>query len=121
MADKGNGGSLAAGTVTTPSFRRSWTPEEVRALGTRTDIPTAGAVLGLNRAESYRMVARGDFPLPVVRLGRRSIVPVSALLALLRLDSPGPDDREQPPGHGSPGGDDQPGQLMALPRERSGG
>jgi hypothetical protein len=66
---------------------KTWTPEAVIALGVRTDVPTAGAILaGLNRDESYRAVKRGAFPVPVLKVGRRLVVPVQPILQLLGLD-----------------------------------
>jgi hypothetical protein len=64
-----------------------WTRKAVEALGAKTDVPTAGAILaGLGRDESYRAVKRGKFPVPVIRVGRRMIVPVQPILDLLGLD-----------------------------------
>jgi hypothetical protein len=64
-----------------------WTPEQVRALGVRTDVPTAGAILaGLCKDEAYRSVKRGDFPVPVLKIGRRLVVPTAPLLALLAIE-----------------------------------
>lgn len=66
-----------------------WSAEAVRALGVRTDVPTAGAIIaGLGRDESYRSVKRGTFPVPVIRVGRRMVVPVQPILELLGLDTP---------------------------------
>jgi hypothetical protein len=66
-----------------------WTREAVWALGVRTDVPTAGAILGgLGRDESYRAVKRGKFPVPVIKVGRRLVVPTQPILALLGLDIP---------------------------------
>jgi len=45
----------------------------------------AGQLLGISRAFAYELVARGD--LPVIRLGRRIVVPKVALLAMVNLDS----------------------------------
>ncbi len=74
-------------------MRRVWTPAEVIALGVRTDVPTAGEILaGLCRDESYRSVKRGDFPVPVLKVGRHLVVPVAPILELLKIK---PDD--QPP------------------------
>ena len=74
-----------------PSARRVWTPAEVIALGVRTDVPTAGEILaGLCRDEAYRSVKRGDFPVPVVKVGRRLVVPVAPILELLKIK---PDDQ----------------------------
>ena len=56
-------------------------------------MPTAGEILaGLCRDEAYRSVKRGDFPVPVVKVGRRLVVPVAPILELLGIK---PDD--QPP------------------------
>jgi len=80
-------GQAAAG----PSTRRVWTPAEVVALGVRTDVPTAGEILaGLCRDEAYRSVKRGDFPVPVLKVGRRLVVPVAPILELLGIK---PDDQ----------------------------
>ena len=77
--------------ATGPSARRGWTPAEVVALGVRTDVPTAGDILaGLCRDEAYRSVKRGDFPIPVVKVGRHLVVPVAPTLELLKIK---PDDQ----------------------------
>jgi excisionase family DNA binding protein len=47
----------------------------------------AAELLGISRAFAYELVARGE--LPVVRLGRRIVVPKAALLAMVGLDSVG--------------------------------
>ena len=74
-----------------PSARRVWTPAEVIALGVRTDVPTAGEILaGLCRDEAYRSVKRGDFPVPIVKVGRHLVVPVAPILELLKIK---PDDQ----------------------------
>lgn len=65
-----------------------WTRAEVEALGVRTDVPTAGAILAnLNPDAAYRMAKRGDFPVPVLQVGRRLVVPVQPILDLLGLDT----------------------------------
>jgi hypothetical protein len=65
-----------------------WTRAEVEALGVRTTVEVAGSILGgLSRTQSYMAVERGRFPVPVIRVGRRMIVPVQPILALLGLDS----------------------------------
>jgi hypothetical protein len=75
-------GQAAAG----PATRRVWTPAEVVALGVRTDVPTAGEILaGLCRDEAYRSVKRGDFPVPVLKVGRRLVVPMAPILELLGI------------------------------------
>lgn len=44
-------------------------------------VDEAATVLGLGRSSAYEAVRRGE--LPVVRIGRRLLVPVPRLLALL--------------------------------------
>jgi hypothetical protein len=66
--------------------RRTWTEADVLALGVRTDVPTAGEILaGLCRDEAYRMHQRGEFPVPVLKVGRRLVVPVAPILRLLDI------------------------------------
>jgi hypothetical protein len=71
------------------SDQRVWTFDDVRALGVRTSVPLAGQIIaGLCKDEAYRMVARGEFPVPVVRVGgNRLVVPVAPILELLRIKS----------------------------------
>jgi excisionase family DNA binding protein len=47
-------------------------------------VAEAGPLLGISRAFAYELVARGE--LPVIRLGRRRLVPKVALLAILKPD-----------------------------------
>jgi excisionase family DNA binding protein len=47
-------------------------------------VAEAGELLGISRAFAYELVARGE--LPVIRLGRRRLVPRRALLALIDPD-----------------------------------
>jgi hypothetical protein len=79
--------------------RPIWTPEAIRALGVRTDVPTAGAILaGLCKDESYRAVKRGKFPVPVLKVGRHLVVPTQPILELLGLSTPaGGASPEAPP------------------------
>jgi excisionase family DNA binding protein len=48
-------------------------------------VAEAGELLGISRSFAYELVARGE--LPVIRLGRRRLVPKVALLAILEPDS----------------------------------
>ena len=61
----------------------AWSPDAVRRLGLTTDVETAGAILGIGRTKAYEMAKTGDFPVPLLRAGRRYLVPVPALLRLL--------------------------------------
>jgi excisionase family DNA binding protein len=46
-------------------------------------VTEAGTLLGLSRAFAYELVARGE--IPVIRLGRRIVVPKAALLEMVGL------------------------------------
>lgn len=46
-------------------------------------VPKAGAYLGLGRDSSYNAAKRGE--LPTIRIGRRTVVPTAALLAMLGI------------------------------------
>jgi hypothetical protein len=63
----------------------SWTPARIRALGAVTDIPTAGAILGLSRSAAYDLAGHDEFPVPVIHIGARYRVPVAALLTALHI------------------------------------
>ncbi len=69
---------------------RTWTAEDVRALGVTTDLVTAGSVLGLSRNVAYRLVHEGQFPVRVLHLGARYRVPVVDLLGVLGIEQPLP-------------------------------
>lgn len=49
-------------------------------------VPEAGELLGLGRDASYAAAAKGE--IPTLRFGRRLVVPVPKLLAMLGADSP---------------------------------
>ncbi len=59
-----------------------WTEERVRALGLHTDVATAASILGIGRSTAYELIRRGEFPVPVRRVGTRLRVPVAPLVAL---------------------------------------
>lgn len=42
---------------------------EVRALPAAVDLLTAGRAFGLSRTTAYALAKRGDFPVPLLRLG----------------------------------------------------
>jgi predicted DNA-binding transcriptional regulator AlpA len=63
---------------------------DIQALPAVLDVPTAGRLLGLGRAAAYELVRRGDFPAPVLRLGRQLRVPTVPLLQLLGVGSAAP-------------------------------
>ncbi|SFA38172.1 hypothetical protein SAMN05444374_10181 [Rhodococcoides kroppenstedtii] len=65
-----------------------WTVQQVRNLGIQTDIPTASSVLGLGVTTGYQLAKRGEFPVPVLRIGRKYIVPVAGLLRAMGIEDP---------------------------------
>ena len=78
-------------TGTTREARRRpsakiWTIDAVRKLGATTDVQTAGAILGIGRTKSYELARRGAFPVRVLRIGRRYLVPTPSILELLGVE-----------------------------------
>lgn len=64
--------------------------EQIKALGTVTNIVTAGQALGMSKNTAYRLAAAGDFPCPVIRVRSTYRVPVAGILRALGID-PGHD------------------------------
>jgi hypothetical protein len=75
-------------TATSAPQRTSqvWTIDAVRGLGATTDIETAGAIIGIGRSKSYELAKSGEFPVRVLRIGRRYLVPIPSILALLGVE-----------------------------------
>ena len=48
------------------------------------DAPVAFKILGLSRNTGYSLIQRGEFPLPVIRAGKRILIPKIALEKLLQ-------------------------------------
>ncbi len=63
----------------------SMSRDEVLALPATIDVPTACRALGLGRTLGYELARRGEFPCPVLRVGRRYLVPTAGVHALLGL------------------------------------
>jgi hypothetical protein len=74
---------IAAQSRRAGSGRRVWTVEAVRALGTVTDVPTAGQIVGMGRTMAYQLVRSQSFPVPTLKIGRCYVVPVQGLLRAL--------------------------------------
>lgn len=68
--------------------RQAWTPETVRQLGMTTDVTTAAQILGIGRTLAFDLLKRDQFPVRVLRIGRRVVVPVPDLLRLLGISDP---------------------------------
>jgi hypothetical protein len=65
---------------------RAWSTGEIRALGATTDLLTAASVLRIGRTKAYHLARAGEFPVPVLRTGRRYLVAVAHLLRVLGMD-----------------------------------
>jgi len=63
-----------------------WTIEAVRRLGLTTTIESAASILGIGRTKAYALAKDGDFPIKLIRIGRRYLVPTQALLDLLAVE-----------------------------------
>jgi hypothetical protein len=63
--------------------REVWTVEAVRRLGMTTDVETAAAILGIGRTLAFELARTEQFPVRLLRMGRRISVPVTDLLAYL--------------------------------------
>jgi hypothetical protein len=71
----------------------TWTPDAVREFAAEnltTDVGTGGSLFGLSRTQAYEAVKAGEFPVKVIRIGRRLVVPVAPILALLGIEPAGP-------------------------------
>ena len=70
----------------TPVGQPRWTVDNVRHLGLTTGVETAAEVLGIGRTLAYELVKTDTFPVRLIRLRRRVLVPVADLLKLLGVD-----------------------------------
>lgn len=65
------------------------TPAEAKAAilnAAAVNLLTACTAMGINPATGSRLIAAGAFPVPIVRMGTRVVVPTAPLLKLLHLD-----------------------------------
>jgi len=60
-----------------------WTVEAIRGLGATTDVETAAAILGIGRTKAYELAKADEFPVRLIRVGRRYLVAVPSLMGLL--------------------------------------
>ncbi|MFY1595904.1 hypothetical protein [Micromonospora sp. WMMD737] len=57
--------------------------ERVQSLGVVTNVVTAGAALGIGRTKAYELAKMNEFPVRILKFGRRYLVPVADLIDLL--------------------------------------
>lgn len=62
------------------------TVSEIRAWPVTVDVQTAGRAFGPGRDQAYRLAREGDFPVPVLRLGRYLRISRAAVLRVLDVD-----------------------------------
>lgn len=60
-----------------------WTVERVRSLGAVTNVVTAGAALGIGRTKAHELAKMKQFPVRIIKVGSRYLVPVADLIDLL--------------------------------------
>lgn len=53
-------------------------------------VSEAAALLGISRGAAYESIRTGEFPVEVLRIGRRILVPTAPLLAVLGVTGPVP-------------------------------
>ncbi|MFF5718524.1 helix-turn-helix transcriptional regulator [Streptomyces buecherae] len=56
-------------------------------LPTAVNLPTAARAFAVSPSTAYRLVRQGDFPCPVLRVGRQYRVPTTWLLGALGIES----------------------------------
>jgi hypothetical protein len=66
---------------------RTWTPGAVRELGLTTDLPTAAQIIGIGRSLAYDLAKTGQFPVRILRIRGRVLVPVPDLLRYVGASS----------------------------------
>lgn len=62
------------------------TRDELLALPAVTDLTTAARALDIGRTRAFELARRGEFPVPVLRVGVTYRVPTAPLLELLGLN-----------------------------------
>lgn len=65
---------------------RSWNLDQICEFGLTTDITTAALILGIGRSTGYELARIGTFPVKVIRVGHRYLVPTTALIKLLQAE-----------------------------------
>lgn len=67
----------------------TWSSEEVRALGLHTTVELASDIFGISRSHGYELIRRGEFPVEVLKIGKRLRVPIRPILELLHAEQDG--------------------------------
>jgi len=69
---------------------RTPTAEEIRSWPVTVDLQTAGRAWGIGRDQAYRLAREGQFPVPVLRLGRYLRVTRASVLEALGIGEVAP-------------------------------
>jgi excisionase family DNA binding protein len=56
---------------------------------TTVSVQEAAALLGISRTTAYRLAACGEFPVPVIKVGRKLRIPTALLANILGLQPDG--------------------------------
>ena len=67
------------------SAARRMTVDRALSVPPVVDVPTAAAILGIGRSAAYELVRLGQWPTPVLRLGKLIRIPSGPLLELVGL------------------------------------
>jgi hypothetical protein len=78
--------ATTAAAASRPTTCTAWTLEDVRSLGLTMDVATAAQILGVSRSTGYALAKIGRFPVNVVRVGHRYVVPTAAMIRLLEAE-----------------------------------
>jgi excisionase family DNA binding protein len=62
---------------------RQLTLSELRLWPATVDVSTAAAAFGISRSHAYELVARGEFPAKIIRIGRRYRVITASIIRAL--------------------------------------
>jgi hypothetical protein len=73
------------------------TEAELLALPPTVDLTTAGRAFRMGRTKAYELARQGRFPVRVLSVGPKFVVPKRAILEALGIDTAGGADREPQP------------------------
>lgn len=63
-------------------------PQEVLTLPVSVPLVTAGRAFGLGRSATFDVFHRGEFPVDVIKIGKRYVVPRAQILRALGITDP---------------------------------
>lgn len=87
LSDRGEDSPAPDGQPRWTQKASRWSPQRIRALGATTTLEIAAEILGIGRSKGYELARDGEFPVEILRIGRRYIIPTAAILRLLGAPS----------------------------------